>query len=354
MKFLTILAPDIVIKNEKRLLQEAVDSLIDNGRRGRTVLGTNNRPLKSLSDIIEGKQGRFRQNLLGKRVDYSGRSVIVVGPSLNVYQCGLPREMAVELFQPFLIRRLMEYRFAQTIRGAKAKIQAGGAVVDELLKEVMQGHPILLNRAPTLHRLGIQAFQPVLIGGRAIRLHPLVCPAFNADFDGDQMAVHVPLSYGAQAEARLLMLASNNWLSPATGQPILLPSQDMVLGCYYLTVEDSSPYYLNGLKPHFYELEEALNAYEKRTLDIHSIIWFACKNETLESFSRNEDPVEIRVGKQRNITKVYQRAKILQKKSKEKENGCLRTINLNKAFLRTTIGRMIFSQVISEADQSLF
>jgi|TARA_B110000305_G_C19429071_1_gene635259 DNA-directed RNA polymerase subunit beta' len=354
MKFLTIMAPDLVIKNEKRLLQEAVDSLIDNGRRGRTVLGTNNRPLKSLSDIIEGKQGRFRQNLLGKRVDYSGRSVIVVGPSLNVYQCGLPREMAVELFQPFLIRRLMEYRFAQTIRGAKAKIQAGGAVVDELLKEVMQGHPILLNRAPTLHRLGIQAFQPVLIGGRAIRLHPLVCPAFNADFDGDQMAVHVPLSYGAQAEARLLMLASNNWLSPATGQPILLPSQDMVLGCYYLTVEDSSPYYLNGLKPHFYELEEALNAYEKRTLDIHSIIWFACKNETLESFSRNEDPVEIRVGKQRNITKVYQRAKILQKKSKEKENGCLRTINLNKAFLRTTIGRMIFSQVISEADQSLF
>lgn len=354
MKFLTIMAPDLVIKNEKRLLQEAVDSLIDNGRRGRTVLGTNNRPLKSLSDIIEGKQGRFRQNLLGKRVDYSGRSVIVVGPSLNVYQCGLPREMAVELFQPFLIRRLMEYRFAQTIRGAKAKIQAGGAVVDELLKEVMQGHPILLNRAPTLHRLGIQAFQPVLIGGRAIRLHPLVCPAFNADFDGDQMAVHVPLSYGAQAEARLLMLASNNWLSPATGQPILLPSQDMVLGCYYLTVEDSSPYYLNGLKPHFYELEEALNAYEKRTLDIHSIIWFACNNETLESFSRNEDPVEIRVGKQRSITKVYQRAKILQKKSKEKENGCLRTINLNKAFLRTTIGRMIFSQVISEADQSLF
>ena len=353
-KFLVIMAPDLVIKNEKRLLQEAVDSLIDNGRRGRTVLGTNNRPLKSLSDIIEGKQGRFRQNLLGKRVDYSGRSVIVVGPSLNVYQCGLPREMAMELFQPFLIRKLMEYRFAHTIRSAKAKIQTGGAVVDELLKEVMQGHPILLNRAPTLHRLGIQAFQPVLIGGRAIKLHPLVCPAFNADFDGDQMAVHVPLSCGAQAEARLLMLASNNWLSPATGQPILLPSQDMVLGCYYLTVEDSSPYYLHGLKPHFYELEEALTAYEKRTFDIHSIIWFACNPRKIESFSKNEDPLEIRVGRKRNITKIYQRAKVLQKKSKERSSHGLRTITLNKSFIRTTIGRMIFSQTISEADKSLF
>jgi DNA-directed RNA polymerase subunit beta' len=351
-KFLTIMAPDLVIKNEKRLLQEAVDSLIDNGRRGKTVLGTNNRPLKSLSDIIEGKQGRFRQNLLGKRVDYSGRSVIVVGPSLYVYQCGLPREMAIELFQPFLIRKLMEYRFAQTIRGAKAKIQKGGAIVDELLKDVMQGHPILLNRAPTLHRLGIQAFQPVLIGGRAIKLHPLVCPAFNADFDGDQMAVHVPLSVAAQTEARLLMLASNNWLSPATGQPILLPSQDMVIGCYYLTVEDNSPYYLDASKPYFFELEEAINAYHNRTLDIHNIIWFACSREMLESCEENEAPMEIRIGKKRNIKTIYKRALILQKPSKQQKSACI--LSSEQIFIRTTVGRMIFSRVISDTNKSLF
>jgi DNA-directed RNA polymerase subunit beta' len=341
-KFLSIMAPDLIIKNEKRLLQEAVDSLLDNGRRGKAVLGTNNRPLKSLSDIIEGKQGRFRQNLLGKRVDYSGRSVIVVGPSLRVHQCGLPREMAVELFQPFIIRKLIDYRFTQTIRGAKAKIQAGGPILDEILKHVIKGHPILLNRAPTLHRLGIQAFQPVLIGGRAIQLHPLVCPAFNADFDGDQMAVHVPLSVEAQTEARLLMLASNNWLSPATGQPILLPSQDMVLGCYYLTVEDSSPFYLHAKKPYFQHLDEGITAYNKQAVDIHNLAWFPCSKDQMESYQNEEDPIEIRIGKQKEITKIYQRSYSFERKQKTSKFNS----SISKAYLRTTVGRMIFSRVI--------
>src|SRR5271163_1086760 len=210
-------APEIIVRNEKRMLQEAVDALIDNGRRGRTVVGPNNRPLKSLSNIIEGKQGRFRQNLLGKRVDYSGRSVIVVGPTLKLHQCGLPREMALELFKPFVINKLIERQIVQNIKSAKKQIEKGSAIVWEILEEVIQGHPVLLNRAPTLHRLGIQAFEPVLVEGRAIQLHPLVCSAFNADFDGDQMAVHVPLSVEAQAEAHMLMLASNNILLPATG-----------------------------------------------------------------------------------------------------------------------------------------
>merc|ERR1712054_700794 len=233
-----ILAPEIIVRNEKRMLQEAVDALIDNGRRGRTVVGANNRPLKSLSDIIEGKQGRFRQNLLGKRVDYSGRSVIVVGPNLKIYQCGLPREMAIELFQPFVIHRLIRLGLVNNIKAAKKLIVKGDPSVWNVLEEVISGHPVLLNRAPTLHRLGIQAFEPILVEGRAIQLHPLVCPAFNADFDGDQMAVHVPLSLESQAEARLLMLACHNILSPATGRPIVAPSQDMVLGCYYLTAEN--------------------------------------------------------------------------------------------------------------------
>merc|ERR1712054_541785 len=233
-----ILAPEIIVRNEKRMLQEAVDALIDNGRRGRTVVGANNRPLKSLSDIIEGKQGRFRQNLLGKRVDYSGRSVIVVGPNLKIYQCGLPREMAIELFHPFVIHRLIRLGLVNNIKAAKKLIVKGDPSVWNVLEEVISGHPVLLNRTPTLHRLGIQAFEPILVEGRAIQLHPLVCPAFNADFDGDQMAVHVPLSLESQAEARLLMLACHNILSPATGRPIVAPSQDMVLGCYYLTAEN--------------------------------------------------------------------------------------------------------------------
>ena len=212
-----IVAPELIIRNEKRMLQEAVDALIDNGKRGRAVVGLNNRPLKSLSDIIEGKQGRFRQNLLGKRVDYSGRSVIIVGPELKLNQCGLPSEMAIELFQPFVIHRLIYEGLVNNIKAAKSIIQKNGPLAWEILANVMEGHPILLNRAPTLHRLGIQSFEPILVSGRAIRLHPLVCPAFNADFDGDQMAVHIPLSLEAQSEARLLMLAPNNFLSPATG-----------------------------------------------------------------------------------------------------------------------------------------
>jgi DNA-directed RNA polymerase subunit beta' len=266
-----ILAPEIIVRNEKRMLQEAVDALIDNGRRGRTVVGANNRPLKSLSDIIEGKQGRFRQNLLGKRVDYSGRSVIVVGPKLKIHQCGLPKEMAIELFQPFVIHRLIRQGLVNNIKAAKKLIQRNDSSVWDVLEEVIDGHPVLLNRAPTLHRLGIQAFEPILVEGRAIQLHPLVCPAFNADFDGDQMAVHVPLSLEAQAEARLLMLASNNILSPATGRPIVTPSQDMVLGCYYLTANNPRPQV--GAGKYFVSLDDAIAAYEAKQVELHATIW---------------------------------------------------------------------------------
>ena len=223
-------APDIIVRNEKRMLQEAVDALIDNGRRGRAVTGANNRALKSLSDMLKGKQGRFRQNLLGKRVDYSGRSVIVVGPELKIYQCGLPKEMAIELFRPFVMKKLVEDGLANNIKSAKKMVDRGRAEVWDALDFIIKEHPVMLNRAPTLHRLGIQAFEPVLVEGRAIKLHPLVCTAFNADFDGDQMAVHVPLSAEAQAEARILMLSANNLLRPQDGGPVTVPTQDMVLG----------------------------------------------------------------------------------------------------------------------------
>lgn len=266
-----ILAPEIIIRNEKRMLQESVDALIDNGKRGKVVVGANNRPLKSLSDIIEGKQGRFRQNLLGKRVDYSGRSVIVVGPQLQLNQCGLPREMALELFQPFVIHRLIHQGLVNNIKAAKKLIQKNEPIVWNVLEDVIQGHPVLLNRAPTLHRLGIQAFEPILVEGRAIKLHPLVCPAFNADFDGDQMAVHIPLSLEAQAEARLLMLAPYNFLSPATGEPIIMPSQDMVLGCYYLTAEN--PTQQNKQAYYFSSLDDALLAYDSHSIRLHSYVW---------------------------------------------------------------------------------
>ncbi len=268
-------APEIIVRNEKRMLQEAVDALIDNGRRGRTVVGPNNRPLKSLSNIIEGKQGRFRQNLLGKRVDYSGRSVIVVGPTLKLHQCGLPREMALELFKPFVINKLIERQIVQNIKSAKKQIERGSAIVWEILEEVIQGHPVLLNRAPTLHRLGIQAFEPVLCDGRAIQLHPLVCSAFNADFDGDQMAVHVPLSVEAQAEARMLMLASNNILLPATGTPTITPTQDMVLGIYYLTIDkrgSDDPKICPGAGMRFVSLMDARACYEAGVLNLHAKI----------------------------------------------------------------------------------
>ena len=260
-------APEIIVRNEKRMLQEAVDALIDNGRRGRTVVGPNNRPLKSLSNIIEGKQGRFRQNLLGKRVDYSGRSVIVVGPSLELNQCGLPKEMAIELFKPFVVNKLIERGHVQNIKSAKKKIERSDPVIWDILEEVIDGHPVMLNRAPTLHRLGIQAFEPKLVEGRAIQLHPLVCTAFNADFDGDQMAVHVPLSIEAQTEARMLMLATNNILAPATGKPIITPSQDMVMGVYYLTLEDNS-----APVHYFYNYNDAISAFDCGVIKLHEKI----------------------------------------------------------------------------------
>ena len=234
-KLIELHAPDVIVRNEKRMLQEAVDALFDNGRRGRVLRGANNRPLKSLSDTLKGKQGRFRQNLLGKRVDYSGRSVIVVGPDLRLNQCGLPKKMALELFKPFIYHRLEQRGHCTTIKQAKELVEQQDPVVWDILEEVIKDHPILLNRAPTLHRLGIQAFEPVLVEGKAIKIHPLVCTAFNADFDGDQMAVHIPLSPEAQIEASTLMLSANNILSPAHGTPIAVPTQDMVLGCYYLT-----------------------------------------------------------------------------------------------------------------------
>jgi DNA-directed RNA polymerase subunit beta' len=236
-KLMELSAPDIIIRNEKRMLQEAVDALFDNGRRGRVITGANKRPLKSLSDMLKGKTGRFRQNLLGKRVDYSGRSVIVVGPELRLHQCGLPKKMALELFKPFIYNKLEEKGFVTTIKSAKKMVESEKPIVWDILAEVIKEHPVMLNRAPTLHRLGIQAFEPVLIEGKAIRLHPLVCTAFNADFDGDQMAVHVPLSVEAQVEARVLMMSTNNVLSPANGKPIIVPTQDIVLGLYYITRE---------------------------------------------------------------------------------------------------------------------
>ena len=268
-KLIDLNAPGIIIQNEKRMLQEAVDALFDNGRRGRSVTGAGNRPLKSLSSMLKGKQGRFRQNLLGKRVDYSGRSVIVVGPSLKMYQCGIPKEMALELFKPHVINGLVSRDLAHNIKAAKRLIDNRDPQVWDIVEDVIKEHPVMLNRAPTLHRLGIQAFEPVLIGGKAIRLHPLVCPAFNADFDGDQMAVHVPLSEEAQAEARLLMLGANNILSPKSGDPIVTPSQDMVIGNYYLTMEKAN---LPGEGRVFKNSNEALMAYERREITLHTRI----------------------------------------------------------------------------------
>ncbi|MBU0718934.1 MAG: DNA-directed RNA polymerase subunit beta', partial [Planctomycetes bacterium] len=269
---LQLKTPEVIIRNEKRMLQEAVDALLDNGRHGRPVTGTGNRPLKSLSDMLKGKQGRFRQNLLGKRVDYSGRSVIVVGPELRLHQCGLPKEMALVLFEPFIMRRLKERGYVHTVRSAKKMIERRAPVVWDILDEVIQGHPILLNRAPTLHRLSIQAFDPILIEGQAIRLHPLVCQAYNADFDGDQMAVHVPLSSEAQLEAKLLMLAPNNIFSPANGRPITTPTQDITLGIYYLTCESRvSRKKFRDEKDikHFNSYFEVLRALDHGALGIH-------------------------------------------------------------------------------------
>jgi DNA-directed RNA polymerase subunit beta' len=266
-RLLELNAPDIIVRNEKRMLQEAVDALLDNGRRGRAITGTNKRPLKSLADMIKGKQGRFRQNLLGKRVDYSGRSVIVVGPQLRLHQCGLPKKMALELFKPFIFQKLQLRGEASTIKAAKRLVEREGPEVWDILEEVIREHPVLLNRAPTLHRLGIQAFEPLLVEGKAIQLHPLVCTAFNADFDGDQMAVHVPLSLEAQLEARALMMSSNNILSPANGDPIIVPSQDVVLGLYYMTREKIGA---AGEGAFFSDVAEVHRAYESRGVDLQA------------------------------------------------------------------------------------
>jgi DNA-directed RNA polymerase subunit beta' len=282
-RLLDLGAPEIIVNNEKRMLQEAVDALFDNGRRGRPVTGPGNRPLKSLSDMLKGKQGRFRQNLLGKRVDYSGRSVIVVGPTLKLHQCGLPKQMALELFKPFVMKRLVDTELAQNIKSAKRMVERRRAQVWDVLEEVINEHPVLLNRAPTLHRLGIQAFEPVLVEGKAIQIHPLVCAAFNADFDGDQMAVHLPLSAEAQAEARILMLSANNILSPATGRPITVPSHDMVFGSYYLTLDDEG---VKGEGRVFRHLHEVEQAYEAGDLDLHAKI----RLRTLAAPSNGEGP----------------------------------------------------------------
>ena len=332
-----ILAPEIIVRNEKRMLQEAVDALIDNGRRGRTVVGANNRPLKSLSDIIEGKQGRFRQNLLGKRVDYSGRSVIVVGPKLKIHQCGLPREMAIELFQPFVIHRLIRQGLVNNIKAAKKLIQRGDPSVWDVLEEVIAGHPVMLNRAPTLHRLGIQAFEPILVEGRAIQLHPLVCPAFNADFDGDQMAVHVPLSLESQAEARLLMLASNNILSPATGRPIVTPSQDMVLGCYYLTAENPGTA-LKGADRYYSSLDDAIKAYEQKQVDLHAHVWVRFDGIVDTQVPDNE-VISSETMSDGTVTKHYRERRV-----RETADG-----ELLSQYIRTTPGRIVYNKAIQDA-----
>lgn len=279
-KLLDLGAPDIIVRNEKRMLQEAVDALIDNGRRGRPVTGPGNRPLKSLSDMLKGKQGRFRQNLLGKRVDYSGRSVIVVGPTLKLHQCGIPKEMALELFKPFVMKNLVNEGYAHNIKSAKRMVERVRPEVWDVLEQVISEHPVLLNRAPTLHRLGIQAFEPVLVEGRALQIHPLVCTAYNADFDGDQMAVHVPLSAEAQAEARLLMLSSHNILNPKDGRPVASPTKDMVLGCYYLTMERPGA---KGEGKIFKDADEAILAYDTKVIDLQALIKVRIDGQLVET-----------------------------------------------------------------------
>jgi DNA-directed RNA polymerase subunit beta' len=329
-RLLSIYAPEIVVRSEKRMLQEAVDALIDNGKRGPKTVDMNNRPLKSLADTVEGKQGRFRQNLLGKRVDYSGRSVIVVGPNLELNQCGLPYEMTIELFYPFIVHELINKGLAGTIRKAKKIIQSNEPFLWHLIKKIIHGHPILLNRAPTLHRLGIQAFEPVLVRGRAIQLHPLVCPAFNADFDGDQMAVHIPLSLEAQTEARILMLAPNNFLSPATGEPIIQPTQDMLLGCYYLTI-DNRPN-MKGSNHYFGCFEDVIFAYEQKQIALHASVWVRC----LETYQFMDELILLKTTtlEDQSVLKIYNNLQLRQSK----------TGDFIVQYLRTTPGRIIFNQ----------
>src|SRR6476660_2914822 len=316
-KLMELHAPDVIVRNEKRMLQEAVDALFDNGRRSRILRGANNRPLKSLSDTLKGKQGRFRQNLLGKRVDYSGRSVIVVGPELKLHQCGLPKKMALELFKPFIYNKLEKDAHAATIKQAREMVERQEPIVWDILEEVIREHPVLLNRAPTLHRLGIQAFEPVLVEGQAIKIHPLVCTAFNADFDGDQMAVHIPLSAEAQIEASTLMLASNNVLSPAHGAPITIPTQDMVLGCYYLT--KSRP----GTKG------------EGRTFASTDDVLIALEMGEVETLT----PIKLRyTGKVIDLVHAFDTQNVLHTEP----------IEFNKQYMETTVGRVILNDHLPE------
>nr|QWW92174.1 RNA polymerase beta' subunit [Acrolejeunea sandvicensis] len=350
--------PGGLIVCQKRLVQEAVDALIDNGIRGQPMRDSHNRPYKSFSDLIEGKEGRFRENLLGKRVDYSGRSVIIVGPYLPLHQCGLPREMAIELFQAFVIRNLIGQNLAPNLRVAKTMIQSEKPIIWKILEEIMEGHPILLNRAPTLHRLGIQAFQPILVNGRAIHLHPLVCGGFNADFDGDQMAVHVPLSLEAQAEARLLMLSRRNLLSPATGDPVCIPSQDMLLGLYILTLENLRGIYGNryapssdkGKKqflkiPYFSTYDDVLRAYNQQKINLHSLLWLQCRiNFQIVTSLTCEEPIEVQYKPLGNFYQIYENFQIRRNKNRE-------TLTI---FICTTAGRVIFNQQIDEAIQGTY
>ncbi|MDL1874577.1 DNA-directed RNA polymerase subunit beta' [Cytophagia bacterium CHB2] len=309
-KLIDLNAPEVIIRNEKRMLQQAVDALFDNGRCRRPVLGSSNRPLKSLTDMIKGKQGRFRENLLGKRVDYSGRSVIVVGPELMLHQCGLPKKIALELYQPFIIRKLKERGLADTIKSAKKMLERRDQEIWDILEEVIHQHPVLLNRAPTLHRMGIQAFEPVLVEGNAIRIHPLVCKGFNADFDGDQMAVHLPLSIEAQVEAHVLMMSTNNIFSPANGSPIMSPSQDITLGIFYLTCDHGLPTPPEEMR-HFHDAQEALLAYDLKRLGIH-------------------DKIRVRVARRAMVTKLKEAAQPIPK----------------NRLIETTVGRLIFNDML--------
>ena len=304
--------------------------MIDNGKRGKIALSANNRPLKSLSDIIKGKHGRFRQNLLGKRVDYSGRSVIVVGPTLKLNQCGLPYEMAVELFQPFIIRELINQGLASNMKVAKNVIQQNEPSIDSVLEKVLSNHPVFLNRAPTLHRLGIQAFEPILVQGRAIKLHPLVCSAFNADFDGDQMAVHVPISFESQAECYMLMLAPYNFLSPANGEPIIMPSQDMVLGCYYLTLNNIKN--LLGCNHYFANLDDVILAYYQDRIELHATIWVRHHDKNVES----QDPLKIVTLKDESYIEYHENLQIRKHKTAE----------IIVQYIQTTPGRVILNYTI--------
>lgn len=383
-KFLTLFdeefLPDLLIRHDLCLLQEAADSIIDNGRLDKPAQRPNRKAFKSLTSIIEGKHGRFRQNLLGKRVDYSGRSVIVVGPKLRLHQCGLPREMALELFQPFVIRALLEESGVKNIRAAKNLLQRRSQMVWDILDSVVLGHPVLLNRAPTLHRLGIQAFEPILLSGRAIQLHPLVCPAFNADFDGDQMAVHVPLGLEAQAEARLLMLATHNWLSPATGEPSILPSQDMILGFYYLTTLKptiSNKHQLSTMvstkqmakgnvvqsNSIFNTFESVLHAYEINKIDLHEMIWLRWSSYIQTG---NPNPLQVNVNSTGHTTTIYDTfvmeagvsdfkgLNLNSSSNTNKETSVsevyqnLTRLNGSAFYIRTTPGRVLFNNLIYE------